>query len=222
MDFGPCDILKLRDLLENSQPQSKDVDSDSEDDRKSKPYEKITTASSASLAKSKSKEQPPAADLNSKPAPYKKPPSAEKVPFDDEKDSYDPFDYDAIEKWQKKQEELELDKLKEDLRVQPDYEIIYKQQVSTEDVYLQLGNKTPCSSSCESIAIRIKLPKTNSRNIKLDVQKQSLDLETKDFLLQLPLPHPVHPQKGGAAWDEDNQTLIVTLFLDREYDFINF
>ncbi|VDN24448.1 unnamed protein product [Dibothriocephalus latus] len=36
-----------------------------------------------------------------------------------------------------------------DPRPQPEYEILFKQDVTTEDIYLQMGNKTPTTASCE-------------------------------------------------------------------------
>ena len=34
------------------------------------------------------------------------------------------------------------------------YEMIYRQAVSSEDMFLQLGNKTPMTSSCEELVVR--------------------------------------------------------------------
>lgn len=33
------------------------------------------------------------------------------------------------------------------------YEIVYKQAVSTEDVFLGMGNKTPTTAGCEDIVV---------------------------------------------------------------------
>lgn len=46
----------------------------------------------------------------------------------------------------------------DDPRIQPDYEITYKQKVTTEDIFLQMGNKTPSTASCEDMVVKIILP----------------------------------------------------------------
>jgi len=35
------------------------------------------------------------------------------------------------------------------------YEILYKQSVTTEDMFLQMGNKTPSTASCEDMVVSI-------------------------------------------------------------------
>lgn len=41
----------------------------------------------------------------------------------------------------------------DDPRPQPDYDIIFKQSVGTEDVYLGMGAKNPSTASCESMVV---------------------------------------------------------------------
>jgi len=194
------DILKLRDLL--APPRQNESDDEDDEREKRRPYAIITKTGHGSPIRTNTTGKQ----------------------FIPPLENPDPLDPESVDKWIQQQEKLELDKYNEleHKRAQPEYEIIYKQQVSTEDVYLQLGNKTASSASCESMVIRIKLPKTSSRDINLDIQQQLLDLSTSNFKLVLPLPHAVHPHKGQAAWDQDTETLAVTLYIDREYDFINF
>ena len=35
------------------------------------------------------------------------------------------------------------------------YEILYKQAVTSEDMFLQMGNKTPLTSSCEDMVVSV-------------------------------------------------------------------
>lgn len=42
-----------------------------------------------------------------------------------------------------------------DKRMEPEYEVVYKQAVTSEDMFLQMGNKTPLTSSCESMLVRL-------------------------------------------------------------------
>ncbi len=55
------------------------------------------------------------------------------------------------------------------------YEMHYKQRITTEDVFLQMGNKNPSSASCEDLVITIQLPDTKLAEIILDITKLFLD-----------------------------------------------
>lgn len=107
----------------------------------------------------------------------------------------------------------------------PEYQITYKQQVKTEDVYLQMGPKTPSTSSCEDLIIKVHLPndKTESAaQMQLELEERQLTLRTKSYLLHLPLPQPIDPDKGHAKWDIQAETFTITLRMQRELDFVNF
>lgn len=42
----------------------------------------------------------------------------------------------------------------DDPRPSPDYDLIFKQSVGTEDVFLGMGPKNPSTASCESMVVR--------------------------------------------------------------------
>ncbi|KAK2165945.1 hypothetical protein LSH36_44g12046 [Paralvinella palmiformis] len=109
-----------------------------------------------------------------------------------------------------------------DPRIQPEYEIIYKQAVTSEDMFLQMGNKTPSTASCEDMLVKIKLPGTKMADVKLDCKDTFLDCRSPKYKLGLHLPHSVDSKNGKAKWDSDTETLSVTLRMQREFDFINF
>ncbi|XP_005111086.1 dynein assembly factor 6, axonemal [Aplysia californica] len=109
-----------------------------------------------------------------------------------------------------------------DPRPQPDYDILYSQSVTSEDIFLQMGNKTPMTASCENMTVKIKLPATKMSDVELDVKSKFLDCRTPRYKLGLHLPHPVDPKSGNAKWDGKNDTLIVSLKMSREYDMFNF
>nr|CUU97562.1 hypothetical transcript [Hymenolepis microstoma] len=109
-----------------------------------------------------------------------------------------------------------------DPRPQPEYEIHYKQDVSAEDMYLQMGPKNATTACCEYLVVSVKLPKTTKDEIKLDVKEQFLDLRSKKFKLGLHLPNPVKPESSKAKWMPEKSTLEITLLNNREYDFMNF
>lgn len=127
----------------------------------------------------------------------------------------------SIEQWdeqQKKDEELL------DSRKAPDYKISYKQVISTEDIYLQMGLKTPATSSCEDMIIEIQLPDemVGIDQMDLNVTENEVQLRSPVYNLKLLLPQKVHPNKGRAEYDADKKLLKITIRMDREYDFVNF
>ncbi|XP_053894733.1 dynein axonemal assembly factor 6 isoform X1 [Malaclemys terrapin pileata] len=114
-----------------------------------------------------------------------------------------------------------------DPREQPDfvsarYEILFKQQVGAEDIFLGMSRKNPSTACCEDMLIKIKLPDTKSSDITLDIQDKILDLRTPKKKLLLHLPHPVDSKNGKASFISEKETLEVTLRMKREFDFINF
>lgn len=127
----------------------------------------------------------------------------------------------SIEQWdeqQKKDEELL------DSRKAPDYKISYKQVISTEDIHLQMGLKTPATSSCEDMIIEIQLPDemVGIDQMDLNVTENEVQLRSPVYNLKLLLPQKVHPNKGRAEYDADKKLLKITIRMDREYDFVNF
>ncbi|XP_076447035.1 dynein axonemal assembly factor 6-like [Babylonia areolata] len=109
-----------------------------------------------------------------------------------------------------------------DPRPQPEYEILYKQAVSSEDMFLQMGNKTPLTSSCEDMVVKIHLPDTQMADVTLDVKSKFLDCRTPKYLLGLHLPHPVDHKNGKAQWNAKTHSLQVTLRMTRDLDMFNF
>ncbi|XP_077414415.1 dynein axonemal assembly factor 6 isoform X1 [Vanacampus margaritifer] len=108
-----------------------------------------------------------------------------------------------------------------DPRPQPEYEIILKQSVGTEDVFLGLSRKDPSSMCCEAMLVKIKLPDSKASDVTLDVKEKFLDLRTPKYRLALHLPHPVHHQEGKAQFFSEREELEVTLVMNRPLDDIN-
>ena len=52
-----------------------------------------------------------------------------------------------------------------DDRPAPDFEILHKQCVGTEDVYLGLSDKDASSTSCDMLLVKVKLPGTKCANL---------------------------------------------------------
>ncbi|XP_067904117.1 protein PIH1D3 [Heterodontus francisci] len=109
-----------------------------------------------------------------------------------------------------------------DPRPQPEYEILFKQQVGTEDVFLGMSRKDGSTACCEDMVIKIKLPDCKPADVILDIKEHFLALRSPNYKLGLHLPHPVDSKNGKARFITDTHTLEVTLTMKREFDFINF
>ncbi|XP_072936699.1 dynein axonemal assembly factor 6 [Epargyreus clarus] len=107
-------------------------------------------------------------------------------------------------------------------RKTPDYTMNYQQAVTAEDVFLQIGPKTPSSASCENLVVKIKMPGDKKENVDLSVDTRSITINSPQYYLKLPLPHEINPDTSKANWDSSQETLVLTLKLDREFDFVNF
>lgn len=127
----------------------------------------------------------------------------------------------SMEEWD--QQEVENAELL-DTRKQPDFKITYKQAVTTEDMYLQMGLKTPATASCEEMIVDIFLPDETVTidQMELNVEAELVHLKTPVYRSKLSLPHKIDPKKGRAAFDPDKKVLKLTLRMNREYDFVNF
>lgn len=63
--------------------------------------------------------------------------------------------------------------------MQPEYEIVYKQKVTSEDIFLQMGSKNPSTTNCEDMIVKIKLPGVNKiTEIDVNVYEKFLDCRT--------------------------------------------
>merc|ERR1712004_134358 len=98
-----------------------------------------------------------------------------------------------------------------DDRLQPDFEIIPKQHVGTEDVFLGLSDRDGSSNHADSILVKIWLPNTQFKNVELDVKGQAIVVQSPNFYLNKLLPYNVDKDKGKAKFDSDKCLLEVTL-----------
>ncbi|KAJ6648244.1 Dynein axonemal assembly factor 6 [Pseudolycoriella hygida] len=128
----------------------------------------------------------------------------------------------SIEEWEELQLKTDFDAL--DTRKRPDYKVSYKQDVKTEDEFLQLSNKSTATSSCDEIVIHITMPDetVSIDGMKLSVSRNDIDLETPVYRLKLPLMQPINPDMGKASWDNEKKILTLRLKMDREFDYVNF
>ncbi|KAF0757036.1 hypothetical protein AaE_004399 [Aphanomyces astaci] len=98
-----------------------------------------------------------------------------------------------------------------DTRTRPKYEVLFKQEVMTEDVFLGLGDKDPSSSNCDHITIKMVFPGHCLDEIGLDLNKRRLVAQSHACKLVLYWPTPVQHKRGRATWDAKTDTLAVTV-----------
>ena len=98
-----------------------------------------------------------------------------------------------------------------DARPRPHYDIFFKQDVYSQDVFLGLGEKTPSSTDCTHMTVKVRFPGHQMKDLDLDVTKHKLRAESRTHLLSIFLPLPVDHDQGSAKWDAKKDTLIVTL-----------
>lgn len=129
---------------------------------------------------------------------------------------------ETIDSWMDKQQE-EDEVLLESRKI-PNYRMSYKQAVGTEDIFLQMGNKTSSTISCEDIIISVELPEetVSVEQMDLGITENEIDLQTPIYRLKIPLVHAVDPDLGNAKYDSESKVLALTLKMKRELDFVNF
>lgn len=128
----------------------------------------------------------------------------------------------TLDEWEEREKYLNSDEM--EFRKTPEYRIIYKQAVSPEDLYLQIGLKTSSTASCEQMCLEIQLPDetVGIEHMELAVNPNVIDLKTPVYRLKLPLVQTVDPDYGNARWDGEQKVLRLNLVMKREYDCVNF
>ena len=100
----------------------------------------------------------------------------------------------------------------DDGRPQAEYEIVYKQNVSPEDMFLGVDPERHAGVSCsDALLLKVLLPGTKLADIELDVRETFVRVQAPKLKLKAWLPEKVDSTKGNAKWDGDKETLAVTL-----------
>ena len=95
----------------------------------------------------------------------------------------------------------------------PRYDILYKQHVGSEDVYLGLGQKTPSTVDCNYMVVKVKLPGEEFKDLELNVTKQKFVVGSSKYRLSTFLPHPCEHEQGKAQWDKEKHGGLLTVTL---------
>eukprot|EP00450_Noctiluca_scintillans_P000198 CAMPEP_0194499756 /NCGR_PEP_ID=MMETSP0253-20130528/15958_1 /TAXON_ID=2966 /ORGANISM="Noctiluca scintillans" /LENGTH=196 /DNA_ID=CAMNT_0039341533 /DNA_START=102 /DNA_END=692 /DNA_ORIENTATION=- len=98
-----------------------------------------------------------------------------------------------------------------DDRIQPKYDILYRQRVGASDAFLNLLETDPSSDQCQDLLVKIWLPGTALKDISLDVLDDRLLLQAPKHRLNLALPHKVKKDSGNAKWDKPQGLLSVVI-----------
>eukprot|EP01038_Epipyxis_sp_PR26KG_P004220 gene4220-5996_t len=93
----------------------------------------------------------------------------------------------------------------------PRYEISYKQTVGTEDTILGMTDKTPATTDCTHLVIKVHFPGSIMKELDLDVNKNRIRVCSKTLLLCTYLPVDVDDKNGNAKFDSKKEVLTVTL-----------
>lgn len=104
-----------------------------------------------------------------------------------------------------------------DRRVCPRYEFSYKQSVGTEDTILGMSDKTPLSSDCTHLVVKVHVPGAKMKDLDLDVLKNRIKVTSKVYRLFTYLPVDVDESRGNAKFDTAKEVLTVTLPIIHEF-----
>lgn len=114
------------------------------------------------------------------------------------------WDADAVPEMEEADDEGET-------RPRPEFDIVLKQAVGTEDVYLGLSDVDVSTTHCNAMVVKVMLPGEKLANVDLDVTKQKIRVSANNFYLSTYLPYPVRHKDGKAKWIRDKEILQVTL-----------
>ena len=97
-------------------------------------------------------------------------------------------------------------------RLRPNFDILFKQKIGTEEVFLGVSGTTPLSSHCSSLLVKVELPGATLKDVELDVTDDGrFMVSTGAYLLNTFLPMKVISKQGTAKFDSKDSILSVTL-----------
>ncbi len=117
-------------------------------------------------------------------------------------------------------DDFKEENITEDGRPKPQFEILYKQVVDSNDVYLGMSGKTNSTIHCDQMLMKIWLPNTQLKEIGLELKEQSIHLQTQNYLLNHILPYKIDKDNSEAKWDKEKGLLCVTVKVIKP-DFID-
>jgi len=125
---------------------------------------------------------------------------------------------DSKEIWEEEEvpDKIDLIGNEDTTKKRPHFDILYKQNVTSEDMYLGMSGKNVSSHSCNYLTVRIDLPGAKAKELNVDVTGTKLVVQSEKYKLVLSLPHRVRDKDGKAKWDSDKSKLSITLPIIRD------
>jgi hypothetical protein len=111
-------------------------------------------------------------------------------------------------------------KTKGDDRLEPKYDILLRQDLGAQDMYLNLGDRDPGSDHCDTLVVKVQMPDTELKNISLEVLDDRILIQAPKYRLNVALPHKVKKDDGKAEWEKLKATLKITLPIQQERKYI--
>ena len=107
----------------------------------------------------------------------------------------------------------------DDGRACPDYEIVFKQNVTPQDFFLGIDPLRHAGISCsDELVLKVTLPGTKLADIDLDVRPTFVRIGAPKYKLKAQLGEKVNETKGNAKWDASKSLLTVTLPIIHDLD----
>eukprot|EP00758_Cryptobia_borreli_P001114 Tbor_TRINITY_DN1955_c0_g1::TRINITY_DN1955_c0_g1_i1::g.3497::m.3497 len=104
-------------------------------------------------------------------------------------------------------------------RVVPVYDVLYKESIGTQDIYLGMDfERDGSSAACEGVVVAVKLPEVaRASDIDITVEAYSITIETAvHYYARIALPIRVEEGIAKAKWIAESRVLHVTLTADTE------
>ena len=107
----------------------------------------------------------------------------------------------------------------DDGRKVPEYDIVFKQNVTPEDFFLGVDPVRHQGISCsDEVVLKVQLPGAKLAEIDLDVRPTFARISAPQWKLKAQFPDRVDETKGKAQWDADKEMLTVTLPIIHDLD----
>jgi len=107
----------------------------------------------------------------------------------------------------------------DDGRAVPEYDIVFKQNVTPEDFFLGVDPlRHPGISCSDELVLKVTLPNTKLADIDLDVRSTFVRIGAPKYKLKAQLGEKVDETKGSAKWDGTKSLLTVTLPIIHDID----
>ncbi|ETO09987.1 hypothetical protein RFI_27391 [Reticulomyxa filosa] len=97
---------------------------------------------------------------------------------------------------------------------EPKYELIYRQNVTLDEVY-GYSEKANTTLDCEDLLVRVHLPDELISNITLKVETNSLTVATLNYYLQILFPRNITKLPQNAKWIKEKSVLEILCSLEK-------